>query len=183
MDTVADPAFRQFLDAARTADAIRSRSGRSALREHLADDASVPGLLANMSDRGIAVVLTTTTGRERRGILELVGDTGVVLRSPTGIRSILQLRLVASIRTMEPSHFAGDGRVDTSRSWSTMVASFVEVEDEVTVVVGGQVITGLMVNCSRSLLTVRLSSDGWDYAVVDAIEEVSLNVPGSIRHD
>ena len=183
MDTVADPAFRQFLDSARTADAIRSRSGRSALREHLADDATVPGLLANLSDREIAIVLTTTSGRDRRGTIELVGDTGIVLRSPTGIRSMLQLRLIASLRTTEPIHVAGDGKVDTSRSWPTMVASFIEVGDEVTVIACGQVTTGIIVNCSRSLLAMRLPSNGWHYAVVDAIEEVSLSVPGSIRHD
>jgi hypothetical protein len=183
MDTTADPAFRQFLDSARIAEAIRSRSGRSALREHLADDASVPGLLANLSDRGVAVALTMTSGRERHGFLELVGDTGIVIRSLTGIRSILQLRLVASIRTSEPSYFAGDGKVDISRSWPTLIASLIEPSDEVTVVGGGQMITGFIVSCSRSLLTLCLPSGNWHYAVVDAIEEVSLNVPGSIRHD
>lgn len=183
MDATADPALRQLLDSARISDAIRSRSGFGALCDHLADDASLAGLLANLSDLAYSVALTLTSHRERIGRIELVGTSGLVLRSSTGTRSLLQMNAIASLRTSERCQLSGDGRIDTSCSWSTMVASFIESSDDITVSVGGQNCNGRVIACSRAVLALNTPSNGSFYAVVDAIEEVSLSVPGSIRHD
>lgn len=183
MNDADDPTFRCFLDAARTADAIRSRSGRGALRDHFAEDASLHGLLANLSDLGLTITLVMSSGRERTGIVDLVSLSGVALHSPAFGRSILRLDRIATIRTSTPCLVSGDGQVHTRRSWPTLVASFVDADDDVTIICGDRVITGTIISCSRTLLILESPNRNWHYAVVDEIEEVSVSVPGSIRHD
>ena len=204
MDHTSDPAFHQLLDSARAAEAIRSRSGLGALRSHRADDASITGLLSNLSDLEMIVVLTTTGGLECRGAIELVGSSGVVTRSSSGIRSLVRLAGIVSIRTTEVCRLAGDGTISTSRSmsWPTMVATFTEEADDLTLAIGEQRVSGRLNARSRSLLELQTPNNCSYYAVVDAIDVVSTDfaatgavapsrssgscapiVPGSIRHD
>jgi len=204
VDQTSDPAFHQLLDSARAAEAIRSRSGLGALRNHRAEDASVTGLLSNLSDLQIVVALTTTGGLEFRGAIELVGATGVMISSPSGLRSLLRLGGIVSIRTSEPCRLAGDGMVSTSMSmsWPTMVATFTEEVDDITVVIGDHMISGRLKARSRSLLELQTPNTCSYYAVVEAIDVVSAEatpigssvpprplgswapiVPGSMRQD
>jgi hypothetical protein len=51
------------------------------------------------------------------------------------------------------------------------------------VAISNNLISGNVRSLSRSLLALSTPDNGVFYAVVDAIDEVSISVPGSIRHD
>ncbi|MEX1218711.1 MAG: hypothetical protein WEA11_09370 [Acidimicrobiales bacterium] len=178
-----EPALRQLITTALTADSIRSRSGVAALRDHRAEDASMVGLLSNLADSETLVAVTTTTGVERRGLVEVVGTNGFTLLSQNRTRSIFRLSAIASLRYFGSQRFDGDGSPTTTMSWPTMIAAFIEPLSDVVLMVGHQQVLGRVRNISRSILQISTPGDQMFYAVVDAIEELSLNVPGSIRQD
>lgn len=183
MDHTTEPALLHLLDSARSAEAARSRSSFGALREHQAEDATVVGLLADLLERRTLITIATRLGHERRGVIELVGDRGLVLTAPSGRRTILRLDAVASIRSLEAHRLDGAGRATTAMSWPSMVARFIDVGDDIHVIFGASSVIGRVRSLSRSLIALETAGGNSHYAVLDAIDELSLNVPGSIRQD
>ena len=183
MDTISDPALRQFLDAARASDSARSRAGFGALHRHRADDATLLGLLTNLAECGACVAIRTKTGIDRRGTIIAAGPGGVVIARNRTTEALLRTSAIASVRSATPLRLDGDGIPATSTSWPTLLASHLEVGDELTITISGKHATGRVRSMSRSLLILETPDSGVFYAVVDAIDEVSISVPGSIRHD
>ena len=97
--------------------------------------------------------------------------------------ALLRTSAIASVRSATPLRLDGDGIPATSTSWPTLLASHLEVGDELTITISGKHATGRVRSMSRSLLILETPDSGVFYAVVDAIDEVSISVPGSIRHD
>lgn len=183
MDAITDPALLQFLDAARASDSARSRAGFGALHRHRAEDATLLGLLTNLAECEAFVTLRTTAGIDRRGTVTTAGPGGVVMAQSRSSETIIRTSAIASVRSATPLRLDGDGIPATSKSWPTLLASHIESNDEVTITISGANVTGQVRNISRSLLILETPDGGVFYAVVDAIDEVSINVPGSIRHD
>jgi hypothetical protein len=183
MDAITDPALRQFLDAERASDSARSRAGFGALHRHRAEDATLLGLLTNLAECRAFVTLRTTAGIDRRGTIATAGPGGVVIAQSRSSETILRTSAIASVRSATPLRLDGDGIPAMSTSWPTLLASHIDINDEITLTIGGALVTGQVRNMSRSLLILQTPDSGVFYAVVDAIDEVSISVPGSIRHD
>ena len=183
MDAITDPTLRMFLDAARASDSARSRARFGALHRHRAEDATLLGLLTNLADCGAFVTIRTSAGINRRGTITAAGPGGVVIAQSPNFETILRTSAIASVRSATPLRLDGDGVPLMSTSWPTLLASHIDSNDEVTVTISGVQISGQVRNMSRSLLILTSPDGGVFYAVVDAIDEVSISVPGSIRHD
>ena len=183
MSPETEPALRQLIDSAHSADSIRSRSGVAALRSHRAEDASLVGLLSNLADSETLVAVTTTTGAERRGLIKVVGSNGFTLLSPNQASSLFRLSAIASLRHLGTMRFDGDGAPNTTMSWPTMVAAFIDPLDEVVLTLGHHQVVGLVRSISRSILQIATPGKQTFYAVVDSIDGLSLNDPGSMRQD
>lgn len=183
MRDATDPALRALLDSARESEAIRSRSGFDALRRHAAEDATVAGLLANLRDLKMTVTISTSSGSAHRGRVINVNSAGVVLQITPQRRSLIRLCVISTIRTADRCDLAGDGDKAKVVSWPTLVASFLDEADVVTITYQGVFISGQLVSISREVLALRPPNGFTTYAVVDSIDEVSLSEPGSIRHD
>ena len=183
MDAITDPALRQLLDAARSADSSRSRAGFGALHRHRGEDATLIGLLANLAECNAFVTLTTKNGGERRGTILTVGPGGIELAAGSSATSLIRTSSISSVRSTTRLHLDGDGAPQTSHSWPTLLASRIDRDDRLSVAIGNDLISGNLRSLSRSLLALSTPDTGVFYAVVDAIDEVSISVPGSIRHD
>jgi len=183
MEAVTDPALRQLLDSARSSDSTRSRAGFAALHRHRADDATLVGLLANLSECKAFVALTTTTGAERWGTVAMSGLCGIVLQKSQSDASLIRTAAIASVRSVSHLRLDGDGIPQASTSWPTFVSSHIELGEEISLMVGTHFVTGNVVSLNRSILILDTPDGGAFYAVVDEIDEVSIRVPGSIRHD
>ena len=183
MEAVTDPALRHLLDSARSSDSSRSRAGFGALQRHRTEDATLIGLLANLAECNAYVTLTTTTGAQRRGTIATAGLCGILLTKNQSDASLIRTTAIASVRSVRRLCLEGDGIPQTSTSWPTFLSSHIELGDEISLMVSTQQVTGNVVGLNRSLLILDTPDGGVFYAVVDEIEEVSLRVPGSIRHD
>jgi len=183
MDTISDPALRQLLNSARSADSARSRAGFGSLHRHRAEDASLVGLLVNLAECNAFVSLATTSGTERRGRIIIAGTGGIVLLTSSSTRSLIRFSAIASVRSATPLRLDGDGSPHESISWPTLIASQADHGDDLSVSSNNQFVFGTVRSLSRSLLILDTPDGGVFYAVVDAIDELSISVPGSIRHD
>jgi hypothetical protein len=183
VDAVTDPALRQLLDSARSADSSRSRAGFGALHRHRGEDATLIGLLANLAECDAFVALTTKNGSERRGTIITVGPGGIELVSSSSVTTLIRTSSISSVRSATRLHLDGDGAPQTSHSWPTLLASRIDRDDRLSVAVSNNHISGTVRSLSRSLLVLTTPDSGVFYAVVDAIDEVSISVPGGIRHD
>ncbi len=183
MDAVTDPALRQLLDSARSADSSRSRAGFGALHRHRGEDATLIGLLANLAECNAFVALTTKNGSERSGTIITVGPGGIELVSSSSVTTLIRTSSISSVRSATRLHLDGDGAPQTSHSWPTLLASRIDRDDRLSVAVSNNHISGTVRSLSRSLLVLTTPDSGVFYAVVDAIDEVSISVPGGIRHD
>ncbi|MCX6509449.1 MAG: hypothetical protein NT081_01380 [Actinobacteria bacterium] len=178
-----DPALRQLLDSARSSDSSRSRAGFAALHRHRADDATLVGLLANLAECKAFVSVTTTTGAELLGTIAVSGLCGIVLEKSQSDASLIRTAAIASVRSVSHLRLDGDGIPQASTSWPTFLSSHIELGEEISLMVSAQHLTGNVVSLNRSLLVLGTPDGGAFYAVVDEIDEVSIRVPGSIRHD
>ena len=78
--------------------------------------------------------------------------------------------------------------INSNRTQTGMLAALARTsgpgqDPYVTVAISNNLISGNVRSLSRSLLALTTPDNGVFYAVVDAIDEVSISVPGSIRHD
>ena len=178
MDAVTDPALRQLLDSARSADSSRSRAGFGALHRHRGEDATLIGLLANLAECDAFVALTTKNGSERRGTIITVGPGGIELVSSSSVTTLIRTSSISSVRSATRLHLDGDGAPQTSHSWPTLLASRIDRDYRLSVAVSNNHISGTVRSLSRSLLVLTTPDSGVFYAVVDAIDEVSISVPG-----
>jgi hypothetical protein len=139
--------------------------------------------LANLAECNAFVTLTTKNGSERRGTIITVGPGGIELAVSSSVTSLIRTSSISSVRSATCLHLDGDGAPQTSHSWPTLLASRIDRDDQLSVVISNDLISGNVRSLSRSLLALSTPNNGVFYAVVDAIDEVSLSVPGSIRHD
>lgn len=183
MDSVTDPSLRQLLDSARNAHSNRSRAGFGSLHRHRSEDASLIGLLANLAECNAFIVIRLMSGAERRGRLVNAGTGAVELRTSQSGLSLIRTSAITSVRSATPLLLDGDGRPRNSLSWFTALATHLDRNDELALLTNNEMVSGTVEGLSRSLLVLATTDGGAIYAVVDAIEEVSISVPGSMRHD
>ena len=112
-----------------------------------------------------------------------MGPGGIELVVSSSVTSLIRTSSLSSVRSATRLHLDGDGAPQTSQSWPTLLASRIDRDDQLSVAISNDLISGNVRSLSRSLLALSTPDNGVFYAVVDAIDEVSISVPGSIRHD
>jgi hypothetical protein len=164
-----DP-FDELADEARAADAVRHRTQARWLRQQAAEEATLVGLLVDLSERGDAVSLRSASGRTHRGAVSFVGGDHVVVGDGVWVR----LAAVVAVR-FEGDVAGGDrGAVRDTR----LVESLAEVAPDrpavVVVTFDGTAMRGELVSAGTDVVTVVLDGDGAQRCAVavDAIAEV-----------
>jgi hypothetical protein len=166
---VVDP-FDELADEARAADAVRRRSHARWLRRQAAEEATLVGVLVDLSERGDVVALRSASGRTHRGPVSFVGGDHVVVADEVWVRlaAVVAVRFTGDIAT-------GDrAAVRDTR----LVESLAELAPDrpavVVVTFDGASMRGELVGAGTDLVTLVLDGDRSQRCVVavDAIAEV-----------
>lgn len=167
-----DDAIVRLLATARADDAARSRACIAALRDSGAEDATVAGILADLSDDRRRARLVVR-GETVTGVVERAGREGVVLHG-SGVQTFVRTAAVELVRCVGRTRLEGDGRAVDGPSWSTLLHEHLERGDEVLVLAGGMRLRGEVVSVGRSVVVLTAPDGATDYVRTDAIDAVSV---------
>jgi hypothetical protein len=163
-------AFDELADEARAADAVRRRSQARWLRQQAAEEATLVGVLVDLSEHGGVVSLRSASGRTHRGPVSFVGGDHVVVGGDTWVRlaAVVAVRLTGDVVT-------GDR---TAARDTRLVESLAELTADrpavVVVAFDGSSMRGELVSAGADVLTLALDGDRSRHCVVavDAVAEV-----------
>jgi hypothetical protein len=163
-------AFDELADEARATDAVRRRSQARWLRRQATEEATLAGVLVDLSERGDVVSLRSASGRTHRGPVSFVGGDHVVVGHDVWVRSaaIVAVRFTGDVAT-------GD-RVPVRDT--RLVESLAELAPDrpavVVVAFDGSSIRGELVGVGADVVTLVLDGDRSQrcVVVVDTIAEV-----------
>jgi hypothetical protein len=174
-----DAAVRDAVDA----EAARARSQERVLRSVAASEATFVGLLVDLAERAVPVVVRLTSGRSHRGVLLAVGREVVVLRDGPKPPALCALAAVTSVRPQPDGPATADVQATGARpapldiSFGALLAGFADDRPRVQVVAGGdEPVAGELRSVGHDVLTVRLDGDRGLLAHVrlGAVSEVLL---------
>lgn len=94
---------------ARARDAVDARVRERWLRRQAEEEATFAGLLVDLAERQVGVVVTTTANRRHAGVVEAVGADFVALHGPAGRTAIVALASVASVASVASLGTGGPG--------------------------------------------------------------------------
>ena len=169
---------------ARARDAVDARVRERWLRRQAEEEATFGGLLVDLAERKVTVVVTTTGGRRHVGPVEAVGADFVAVWASGGRRTIVALAYVAAVAVAAGGEgrerAAGDGGVRSSRSVTVTVADVlahaVERRPRVQVVAGGAGLVGELRSVGTDVVTVHTDGDppALAYLSLPSLSEVSF---------
>ena len=148
----------------RADDAARSRTRERWLRQQASEDARFTGVALDLSERGVAVAVATTSARTLHGHIVAVARDFLTLRHDRGSSTFLALGAVATIRP-EAGHRAGDAASNRTSAVDTALADVVSAlaaeRQRVRVVVegGGEALAGELRSASNDVVTLRLDGE------------------------
>jgi hypothetical protein len=160
-------------------EAVAQRRRTAWLRRQADEDATLGGVLRELGERGRPVVVHAITGRRHRGLLTTVGDDLIVLRTVRGVRVIVMLGAVISVRahaegtpvTDERTEVAGDVTGGATLT-STLVGLAGERTSVVVTAVNGDTTSGEVIAVGRDMLTLQLEGAGLAYVAFASVAEV-----------
>jgi hypothetical protein len=163
-----DDPFLRALDAvvadARAAEAARERSQERVLRDVAAAESTFVGVLVDLAERGVPVVVRTASsgGRSFRGQVLAVGRDFAVVRDGARPPVLVALAGLASVRP-EPDALgstAAAGRpAPLDVSLAALLARLGDDRPRVQVVAGDEPVAGQLRSVGVDVLTVRLDGD------------------------
>jgi hypothetical protein len=160
-----DRDLRDLIDSGRRADAAESRRHDHWLRAQAAEGGTLAGVLTDLGERGVDVVVTVLGSRRVHGVVQLVGRDVIGIGSVDQRSTLVAIEAVASVRA-EP----GTRRTSGDRPTVRRVRSMASVLGEL---VASQPAVGLHV-VDGSSMQGRLMSVGLDVISL----AVGLGQPG-----
>ncbi len=146
---------------ARADEAGRARARASWLQRQAAAEATLPGLLVDLAERGVDVVIDLAAGEHTaRGRLRAVGDDFAVLSTRAGHLCLVAIPAIAAVRTVgaarlpEPS---GDRQPPLTTGLADALALLAADRPPVQLVLlpSGRTVTGQLVSVGVDLVTVQ----------------------------
>ncbi|MGH9245744.1 MAG: hypothetical protein ACRD29_15785 [Acidimicrobiales bacterium] len=169
-------ALARWAAEARVDEASAARSRERWLRQQAEEEATTAGVLCDLAERSVPVVIETTAGRRHRAVVSAVAADFVVLRG--GREVLLDIGAVAAIRP-EPGTAApvGDRRVNVDLRLVDALTYLVGERPRVLVVTrSGESVAGVLRSVGRDVATIDLDGDAHAvaYLPVAAIGEIGL---------
>lgn len=164
-------------------EAVRARTRERWMRQRAGEEASFSGLLLDLAEQAIPVVLRTTTGRSHRGPIVAVGQDFLALSAPGSRAVFVSTGAIASIRP-EPGTRVGDapsGRSGAVPSRLVDVLLGLSADrPRVQIHAGGEPVAGELRSVGIDVVSVLLDTrpPASVYLRLDSVAEVSLLVSG-----
>lgn len=96
-----DHELEQWLGASRTAEAARARRRSAAWQQHGTADASLVGVMLDLADLGVEVMVSLTNGHDHRGRILEVAPDWMIIAKRSGDLALCRSRCIASITCTE----------------------------------------------------------------------------------
>ena len=161
-----------------TDEAVAARSRAHWLSRQAAAEGTFSGILRDLAERGLPVVVHLHNGRLHRGVATVVGADFVVVRAATGRDVAIALAAIASVRTLPGERTTTGDRFEPATTTLAEMLSALGEERARVLVLGldpRQAIGGELRAVGRDLLTIRLGGDGGTaYVALDSVAEISL---------
>jgi hypothetical protein len=173
--------FERWLGELRVDEDARGRARRHWLRTAAEEDASLPGVLFDLAERGATVAVVTIAGRRHHGPVVVVGEDFVALRTGADRHVVLRLDAVATIRVVDDGVAPlGDREVAASLLLvDVLIGLGADRLDASLVLTGGDQVSGEVRSVGRDVVVVRPhgAAHGSTYVGLDAIVEVAQDGP------
>lgn len=180
-----DPArsFTSRLDRwvadARVDEAARARARERWLRSVAEQEATIAGVLVDLTERAAGVALSTTAGRRHRGWIRALGADFVALCPASGTEVLVALQAISVVRTLpteDPA--AGDRVVSTELTLAEVLTELAAERERVLLVTcaGSDSVSGELRSVGHDVVVVRADTDlpATAYVPLTAIAEVTL---------
>ncbi len=169
-----DDALDRWLADLRVDDDARTRRRMAVWKDHAADDATLLGVLADLAERGVPVMLTTVSGRRHRGRVLLVGSDAAVVRVDSQEWLVVRVAALASVRTVGGDPVHGEGAPGTTASFARLVEAMVQPGDWLRLAVGDEAVGGNVGAVSSEVVLMRLDNGDPIYVSLSSVEEASV---------
>jgi hypothetical protein len=157
-------------------EAARARA-RSAWLERQADEeASFVGVLADLAERGRALVVDTVSARRHHGEVRVIGQDFFALRTRPGVDVLVRYAFVVAVRPAprEP-RATGDRLLAPVATFRDALAGLADLGARVTATgFGGVSLSGELHSVGRDVLRVRSDDRGVSYVRLASLGEVSV---------
>jgi hypothetical protein len=169
----------RWVSDARTDEAAAARARERWLKQAAEESATFAGILLDVAERAVPVVVVARGERRHRGVIAAVAADFCILRTPTGHDVLLALAGIASVRIDATSSApTGDRAVHVDLGLAEALAALAADRPRVLVVTGAGTdgVAGELRAVGIDVVTVRLVGDPASnaYVPIPAIIEVTL---------
>lgn len=162
----------EFLAAARSDDAARSRAGIGSLRELAMEDATLGGLLLVCAERRSRVKLTVRS-RSITGSVMSVWSAGIVIAGPRS-RSVIRFGAIDALSSFQRARPDVDARSPRRSTWLELLQHNLERHDIVEIGCPSSTIRGEFETIGRSIMTVVTADGATTYVRLESIDVVTV---------
>jgi sRNA-binding regulator protein Hfq len=158
-------------------DAARERSRAAWLQRQAEDEGTFAGVLADLAERGRAVVVHLHNGRRHRGALAALGADFVILANGEGREVLVRRDAIASVHTLPGEPLTIGDRLVISEATLGEALSALGEERARVLVMGldaGAGVRGELRSVGADVLTVRQDGGATAYVALASVAEVSL---------
>jgi hypothetical protein len=151
-------ALERWAAEARVADAAERRARERWLARAAEEDATLVGVLTDLAERRLPVVVASCTGRRHQGAISAIGTDFVALRSAAGEQVLVSLEAIRSVRTAPQVGEAwGDRATRAGLDLAGALAGLAADRERVLVVTreGAEVVAGELRGAGRDVLVLR----------------------------
>lgn len=170
-------ALERWAADARVTDAAERRARERWLARAAEEDATLVGVLTDLAERQVPVVVTSCTGRRHQGTVSAIGTDFVAVRSAAGEQVLLAADTIRSVRTAPQVGEAwGDRATRAGLDLLGVLAGLAAERERVLVVTteGAEVVAGELRGMGRDVLVLRTDGqrDAVAYVPLGAVAEV-----------
>lgn len=174
-------ALSRWVTESQVSEAARSRSRERWLKQQAAESTTLTSVLADLAERGRAVLVQTSLGRRHRGQLSVLGVDFVGLRTDIETDLLIARRAVAAVRTQPRDAPAHSGRaLQLELHFADAIAAVGEDRPQVSVATEpNEAFNGTLLSVGRDVVTLRVEGATLTnvYIPIDAIQELALARP------
>ncbi len=159
-------------------EAAASRARQRWLEQQAIEETTFAGVLADLADRGRAVLVHTTAGRRHRGLLRALGSDFMSISTDVGSDVLVALDAVTSVRSQPRDGAAHSGRaVSLELTFAAAVAALAEDRPRLAVATTDEAtVNGELRAVGQDVLTLRVDGDTRAnvYIPLGAVTDVSV---------
>jgi hypothetical protein len=177
-DALLDRLERWAADS-RVDEAARQRSRERWLRQQAEEEATLAGVLLDLAERRVPVVVLTRAGRRHNGLVRAIGADFCALRTATGADVVVALAALGAVRTQPRVEVSiGDRPAQVDLLLSEVLMGLAATRERVLIVTmdGADAVSGELRSVGHDVVTVRADGDqpAAAYIPLAAIAEVTM---------